>query len=113
DTKSSVRLGNGLQVDLRLVPSESFGAALLYFTGSKQHNVELRKLALDQGMSLNEYALTRDAQVVAARTEEEVYRALGLEFIPPELREAHGEIELARRGGLPRLIEPGDLKADL
>ncbi len=113
DTKSSVRLGNGLQVDLRLVPMQSFGAALLYFTGSKQHNVELRKLALEQGMSLNEYALTRGETVVAARTEEEVYAALGLDWIPPELREAHGEIAVARAHALPRLVEPGDLRADL
>lgn len=113
DTKSSVKLGNGLQVDLRLVPTESFGAAMLYFTGSKQHNVELRKLALERGMSLNEYALTRGETVVAGRTEEEVYRALGLAFIPPELREAHGEIAQARDGTLPKLVELSDLRADL
>ena len=113
DTRSSVRLGNGLQVDVRLVPPESFGAALLYFTGSKQHNIELRKLAMDRGLSLNEYGLTRGEQVVAARSEEDVYRALELDWIPPELREASGEIELARCGALPRLIEEKDLRADL
>ena len=113
ETKSSVKLGNGLQVDLRLVPLESFGAALLYFTGSKQHNIELRKLAIDRGMSLNEYGLTKGERVVAARTEEEVYRALGLDWIPPELREAGGEIELARAGWLPKLVEERDLRADL
>ena len=113
DTKSSVRLQNGLQVDLRLVPEESFGAALLYFTGSKEHNIELRRIAIEGGMSLNEYGLTRGERMVAGRTEEEVYRALGAAWIPPELREARGEIELARFGRLPVLLEPDDLVADL
>ena len=115
DTKSSVRLTDGLQVDLRLVPAESFGAALLYFTGSKEHNIELRRAANDRGLTLNEYGLSRekDAKVLASRTEEEIYRALGLDWIPPELREARGEIALAREGALPRLIEPDDLKGDL
>jgi DNA polymerase (family 10) len=113
DTKSSVRLGSGLQVDLRLVPEESFGAALLYFTGSKEHNIELRRIAIEKGMSLNEYGLTRGKKTVAGRGEDEVYRALGLDWIPPELREARGEIALAREGRLPRLIEEQDLRADL
>jgi DNA polymerase (family X) len=122
DTKSSVRLADGLQVDLRLVPAESFGAALLYFTGSKAHNIELRRVANDRGLTLNEYGLTREpdprakggaGEVVAARTEKEIYRALGLDWIPPELREARGEIALAREGGLPRLIEQDDLAGDL
>ena len=113
DTKSSVRLTNGLQVDLRVVPEASFGAALLYFTGSKEHNIELRKLAIEQGLSLNEYGLTEGERVVAARTEEDVYRALGLAWIPPELREARGEIALARDGKLPQLVELEDLRADL
>jgi DNA polymerase (family 10) len=113
DTRSAVRLGNGLQVDLRLVPAESFGAAMLYFTGSKAHNIELRKIAIDGGMSLNEYGLTKGDQVVAARTEEEVYGALGLPWIPPELREGHDEIPRARRGALPKLIEESDLRGDL
>ena len=113
DTKSSVRLASGLQVDLRLVPVESFGAALLYFTGSKAHNIALRRIAIENGWSLNEYGLTRGEQVIASRTEEDVYRALGLAWIPPELREASGEIELAARGELPRLIEMTDLRADL
>lgn len=113
DTKSSVRLGNGLQVDLRHVPPESYGAALLYFTGSKEHNIELRKIAIDRGMSLNEYGLTRGEKVVAARTEEDIYRALGLAWVPPELRESVGEIEWARSGTLPCLIEEKDLVADL
>lgn len=113
DTKSSVRLGIGLQVDLRVVPEASFGAALLYFTGSKEHNIELRKLAIEQGMSLNEYGLTKAERTVAARTEEEVYKALGLAWIPPELRESRGEIEMARAGTLPKLLELQDLRADL
>ena len=113
ETRSAVRLRNGLQVDLRLVPPESFGAALVYFTGSKEHNIELRRLALEQGLSLNEYGLARGERRIAGRTEEEVYQALGLRWIPPELREARGEIELARHDRLPRLIEASDLVADL
>ena len=113
ETRSSVRMRNGLQVDLRHVPRESFGAALLYFTGSKEHNIELRKIAIDKGLSLNEYGLTRGERTVAGRTEEEVYAALDLLWIPPELREAAGEIDLARRGELPALIEERDLVGDL
>ena len=122
DTRSSVRLTDGLQVDLRLVPAESYGAALLYFTGSKEHNIELRRVANDQGRTLNEYGLAREpgaqakpgpGKVVAGRAEEEIYRALGMDWIPPELREARGEIALARAGRLPRLIEQDDLKGDL
>ena len=113
ETKCSVRLHEGLQVDLRLVPEKSFGAALLYFTGSKEHNIELRKRAIERGWSLNEYGLTHGERVVASRTEEDIYRALGLAWIPPELREAHGEIELAAKKQLPRLVELDDLRADL
>ena len=113
ETKSSVRLASGLQVDLRHVPLESFGAALLYFTGSKAHNIELRKIAIEKGMSLNEYGLTRGERTVAARTEEDIYRALELAWIPPELREMQGEIEMARNGTLPKLIELGDIRGDL
>ena len=113
ETKSSVKLASGLQVDLRLVPEESYGAALLYFTGSKEHNIELRKIAIEQGMSLNEYGLTRGDRIVAGRTEEEVYQALGASWIPPELREARGEIGLSRFAKLPPLLEIEDLRADL
>jgi DNA polymerase (family 10) len=114
-TRSAVRLADGLQVDLRLVPAESFGAALLYFTGSKEHNIELRRVANDQGLTLNEYGLAREAdqQVVAGRTEKDIYRALGMDWIPPELREARGEVALAREGRLPRLIEQDDIQGDL
>ena len=122
DTRSAVRLADGLQVDLRLVPAESFGAALLYFTGSKEHNIELRRVANDHGLTLNEYGLVREPDaraksapgaVVASRTEREIYRALGMGWIPPELREARGEIALARANRLPRLIEQDDLQGDL
>ena len=113
ETKSSVRLRSGLQVDLRLVPEEGFGAAMLYFTGNKAHNIELRKIAIEKGWSLNEYGLFRKDTLVAGRTEEEVYRKLGMAWIPPELREARDEIERAIAGTLPKLIELEDLRADL
>jgi DNA polymerase (family X) len=113
DTKASVTVGDGLQVDLRVVPAESFGAALLYFTGSKAHNVALRQLALKRKWKLNEYGLFRDTRRIAGRTEEEIYARLGLACVPPELREDQGEIDAAARGDLPRLIESGDLRGDL
>jgi DNA polymerase (family 10) len=113
ETKCSVRLRDGLQADLRVVPAESFGAALLYFTGSKQHNIELRKLAIERGWSLNEYGLTKGEKVIASRTEEDIYRALKLEWIPPELREANDEIARAAAGELPGLVTLEDLRADL
>jgi len=112
-TKCSVKLATGLQVDLRVVPAESFGAALLYFTGSKAHNVVLRQLAIKRKLKLNEYGLLRGTRRVAGRTEEEIYDHLGLAYIPPELREDQGEIEAARQGRLPVLIEPGALRGDL
>jgi len=113
DTKSTVVLDTGLQVDVRVVPAESVGAALLYFTGSKAHNVALRQLAIKRGLKLNEYGLFRGTRRVAGRTEEEIYEHLGLAWIPPELREDQGEITAARDGTLPVLIEPGDLRGDL
>src|SRR5207244_2027384 len=113
DTKCSVKLQDGLQVDLRVVPEESFGAALLYFTGSKAHNVALRQLAIKKGWKLNEYGLFRGTRRIAGRTEQEIYDRLGLAWIPPELREDQGEIDAARAGTLPRLVEGGDLRGDL
>jgi DNA polymerase (family X) len=113
DTKCSVRLDDGLQVDLRVVPAASFGAALLYFTGSKAHNVALRQLAIKRRLKLNEYGLFRGSRRIAGRTEEEVYERLGLACIPPELREDQGELEAARAGRLPRLIAPDALRGDL
>ena len=113
DTKASVRTADGLQIDLRVVPAASFGAALLYFTGSKAHNVALRQRALKRGWKLNEYGLFRGARRLAGRTEEDVYARLGLAWIPPELREDQGEIDAAAAGRLPRLVEPGELRGDL
>jgi DNA polymerase (family 10) len=102
-----------LQVDLRVVPQESYGAALLYFTGSKSHNVVLRQLAQQRGLKLNEYGVFRGDTPVAGETEESVYAALGLPWIPPELREGRGEIEAAKAGRLPHLVDLHDLKGDL
>jgi DNA polymerase (family 10) len=113
DTKVLVRLASGLDADLRVVPAASFGAALAYFTGSKPHNVALRRIAQARGLKLNEYGLYRGSRRLAGRSEEEVYAALGLPWIPPELREDAGEIEAARAGRLPRLIEHGELRGDL
>jgi DNA polymerase (family 10) len=112
-TKASVRLACRLQVDLRVVPEASYGAALQYFTGSKEHNVVLRQLAQQQGLKLNEYGLFKGDQSVAGATEESVYAAVGLSWIPPELRENRGEFEAVRAGRLPKLVELADLKGDL
>jgi DNA polymerase (family 10) len=112
-TRASIRLEGGFQVDLRVVPATSVGAALLYFTGSKAHNVALRQLAMGKGLKLNEYGLFRGTRRVAGRSEEEVYRRLGLPWIPPELREDRGEIQAAQAGRLPALIEHGTLRGDL
>jgi len=113
DTKSSVVLSGGLQVDLRVVPRESYGAAMVYFTGSKAHCVHLRRVAQSAGMLLNEYGLFRGDERVAGATEEAVYRALGLPWITPELREDRGEIEAAAEGRLPDLLTRADLRGDL
>jgi DNA polymerase (family 10) len=112
-TRSSVRLRSGIQVDLRVVEAESFGAALVYFTGSKAHNIALRRIALERGLKLNEYGVFRDSTRIAGDSEESVYAAIGLAWIPPELREDRGEVEAARARGLPRLVELGDLRGDL
>ena len=112
-TKMSVRLSSGLQVDLRVVPAESFGAALQYFTGSKQHNVVLRGLAKSHGLKINEYGVFRGEKSIAGRTEEEVYATLDLPCFPPELREARQEFDWAAAGELPKLIELGDIRGDL
>jgi DNA polymerase (family 10) len=112
-TKTTVVLKSGLQVDLRVVPPPSFGAALLYFTGSKAHNIHLRRIAQEFGLLLNEYGLFRGKKTVAAKSEEEVYRALKLPWITPELREDRGELEAASEGRLPKLIARRDLRGDL
>lgn len=113
-TKSSVRLKGGLQVDIRVVETKSWGAALNYFTGSKEHNVELRRIGVAMGLKLNEYGLfERDSgKMVAGATEEEVYKALGLRYIEPELRENSGEIAAAREDRLPRLVSREDIRGD-
>jgi len=113
ETKMSARLAGGAQVDLRVVPAESFGAALQYFTGSQAHNIVLRGLAKDRGLKINEYGVFRGKKSIAGRTEEEVYGALDLPCFPPELREARREFEWAAAGELPRLVEPGDIQGDL
>ena len=112
-TKLSARLVGGLGLDLRVVPAESFGAALQYFTGSKAHNIVLRGLAKDRGLKINEYGVFRGATRIAGRTEEEVYGTLDLPCFPPELREARREFEWAQAGPLPRLVELADLCGDL
>lgn len=113
ETKSTVRLRHGLQVDLRAVPKESYGAALQYFTGSKQHNIEIRRLGQERGLKINEYGVFRGKRRVGWQTEEEVYKAVGLAWITPELREGRNEIELARAGRLPNLVELKDICGDL
>ena len=112
-TRTSVVLNNGLQVDLRALAPVSFGAGLMYFTGSKTHNIALRKFALDAGLKLNEYGLYRQRERIAGATEEAVFRALGLPYIEPELRENRGELEAAQTGSLPKLVQRNDLKGDL
>jgi len=113
ETRATVKLRGGLQVDLRAVEPAAYGAALQYFTGSKAHNVELRKIAQEQGYKLNEYGLFKGTRRVAGRTEEEIYAKLGLDWMPPELREARGEIALAREHRLPRLVTRADIRGDL
>jgi DNA polymerase (family 10) len=115
ETKSSVLLHGGFQADLRTVARESLGAAMQYFTGSKPHNIALRDRAIRRGMKLNEYGLYRtdDGSLVAGASEEDIYKALDLAFVPPELRENRGEIEAAERGELPRLLSLADLQGDL
>jgi DNA polymerase (family 10) len=112
-TKMTVRLRNGLQLDLRVVPEESYGAALQYFTGSKAHGILVRRRAQERGLKVNEYGVFRGARRVAGQTEEQVYEAVGLPWIPPELREARGEIEMAQQGRLPQLLDLDDLRGDL
>jgi DNA polymerase (family X) len=122
DTRATVVLGSGLQVDLRAVPPESYGAALVYFTGSKEHNVKLRRRGVERGLRISEYGVFREEEWIAGREEEDVYAAVGLAWIPPELREDQGEIEAAvqpsekkgaKKSGLPRLIRQEDLRGDL
>ncbi|MGD0185000.1 MAG: DNA polymerase/3'-5' exonuclease PolX [Roseiarcus sp.] len=112
-TRASLVMKSGVQVDLRVVAPESYGAALLYFTGSKAHNIALRRMAQERGLKINEYGVYRGAQSIAGDTEASVYAALGLAYIEPELREASGEIEAAARHALPKLVRLVDVKGDL
>jgi DNA polymerase (family 10) len=113
ETRASVLLKCGMQVDLRVVAQESYGAALHYFTGSKSHNIAIRRIAQQLGLKVNEYGVFRGTKTIAGNSEESVYRAVGLPYIPPELREDRGEIEAAHAGRLPKLVELSDLKGDL
>jgi len=112
-TKSSIRLSTGVDVDLRVVLAESYGAALAYFTGSKAHNVTMREIAQKKGMKLNEYGLYKGKKIVAGSSEKEIYDALGLDYVEPEMREDLGEIALARDHKLPKLIPYGSIRGDL
>lgn len=113
DTRMAIRMARGLQVDLRVVPAESFGAALQYFTGSKAHNVILRGMAKDRGLKINEYGVYRGEERIAGASEEDVYAAMDLPWFPPELREARQEFDWASAGKLPDLIELADIRGDL
>ncbi len=113
ETKSSVKLKNGMDFDLRIVPEESFGAALQYFTGNKDHNIILRKIAIEKGLKLNEYGVFKGKKQIAGKTEEEVYKVLGLKWMEPELRTNTGEIGASLKNKLPKIIGYKDLRGDL
>jgi len=113
ETKSSVRLKQGFDVDLRVIDNDSFGAALQYFTGSKEHNIKTRRIAIGKGFKLNEYGLFKGKEKIAGKTEKEVYKKLDLKWIPPEIREDKGEIEASSRKDLPNLVKLKDIKGDL
>ena len=112
-TKASVRLKEGFDMDIRVLPKKSYGSALQYFTGSKEHNIVLRKIAIDRGLKLSEYGLFRGPKMIAGETEEGIYRILKMVWIPPEMRENQGEIEAAIKGTLPKIIDYKDIKGDL
>jgi len=112
-TKASVHMKNGFDMDLRVVPQKSYGSALQYFTGSKEHNIVTRKIAISKGLKLSEYGVFSGSKMIAGSTEQEVYKAIGLDWVAPELRENNGEIEAATQGNLPRIIELKDIKGDL
>jgi DNA polymerase (family 10) len=112
-TKSSVRMKEGFDMDLRVVPKKSYGSALQYFTGSKEHNIATRRIAMDKGLKLSEYGLFRGKKMVAGKTEKDLYKALGMQWMPPEMRENQGEIELAIKKKLPKIIDYDDIRGDL
>ena len=113
ETKASVRMKQGFDMDIRVVPEKSYGSALQYFTGSKEHNIILRKIAIEKGMKLSEYGLFKGDKMVAGKDEKEIYNILGLDWIAPEIRENRGEIEAAKSGSLPKLIKLEDIRGDL
>jgi DNA polymerase (family 10) len=112
NTKASVRMKEGFDMDIRVLPKRSYGAALQYFTGSKEHNIALRKIAIEKGLKLSEYGLFKGSEMIAGEKEEEIYQKLGMDWIPPELREDRGEIEAALRHKLPKIIDYKDIKGD-
>jgi len=112
-TKASVRMKDGFDMDIRVVPKKSYGSALQYFTGSKEHNIVTRKIAINKGLKLSEYGLFRGAKKIAGENEKEIYKKLGMEWIPPELRENQGEIEVSLAGKLPKVTDYDDIKGDL
>jgi len=112
-SKSTVRLYNGMDADIRAFKDEDFGSALLYFTGSRELNIHLRKIAISNKMKLNEYGVFKDDECLANKTEKDVFKVLGLDYIPPELRENTGEVEAAQEGKLPNLVDYNDIKGDL
>jgi DNA polymerase (family 10) len=113
NTKASVRMKEGFDMDIRVLPKRSYGAALQYFTGSKEHNIALRKIAIEKGLKLSEYGLFKGPKMIAGENEEEIYQKLGMDWVPPELREDRGEIETALRHKLPKIIDYKDIKGDL
>ncbi len=112
-TKASVRMRRGFDMDIRVVPTKNYGAALQYFTGNKDHNIELRKIAIDKGLKLSEYGLFKGSKMIAGKTEEEIYKKLGLDWMPAEMRENQGEIEAALKHKIPKIIDYNDIKGDL
>lgn len=112
-TRSSVRMAQGFDMDLRVVPEKSYGSALQYFTGSKEHNIVTRKIAIEKGLKLNEYGVFRGSRMIAGRNEKEIYKVLGLQWPEPELRENQGEVEAAKKSSLPKIIGYQDIKGDL
>jgi len=112
-TKASIRMKDGFDIDLRVVPKKSYGSALQYFTGNKDHNVATRRIAIDKGLKLSEYGIFKGKKQIAGSTEEEIYKAIGLPYIEPELRENEGEIEAGLKGKLPKVVELKDIKGDL
>jgi DNA polymerase (family 10) len=112
-TKASVRVREGFDMDIRVVPSRSYGAAMQYFTGSKEHNIVTRKIAIEKGLKLSEYGLFRGPKMVASATEEDIYKNLGMQWVPPEMRENQGEVEASLAGKIPQIIGYNDIKGDL